>query len=105
MGEETDHAGSAFDLEVVVAPVGLHEHGVDLLQIDGFGVVAHGFDERTRNHSPSNFPEIVLPFFAWKRSFAPEKWPIRSQHPRQAIPRCGRKTASGGFRGMAAICR
>jgi hypothetical protein len=28
-----------------VAPVGLHEHGVDLLEIDGFDPVAHGFDE------------------------------------------------------------
>ena len=51
----------------VVTPVGLHEHGVDLLQIDDFGAVAHGFDERARNHSPSNFPEIVLPFSARER--------------------------------------
>ena len=28
-----------------VAPVGLHEHGVDLLEVDGFDMVAHGFDE------------------------------------------------------------
>jgi len=28
----------------VVPPVGLHEHGVDLLEIDGLGLVAHGFD-------------------------------------------------------------
>jgi len=30
----------------VVAPVGLHEHGVDLLEVDGSGMVAHGLDER-----------------------------------------------------------
>jgi hypothetical protein len=30
----------------VVPPVGLEEDGVDLLEIDGFGLVAHGFDER-----------------------------------------------------------
>jgi hypothetical protein len=24
--------------------VGLHEHGVDLLETDGLGAVAHGFD-------------------------------------------------------------
>ena len=29
----------------VVAPVGLHEHGVDLLEIDGIDAVAHSFDE------------------------------------------------------------
>ena len=29
----------------VVTPVGLHEHGIDLFEIDGFGLVAHGFDE------------------------------------------------------------
>jgi len=28
----------------VVPPVGLHEHGVDLLEIDGLGLVAYGFD-------------------------------------------------------------
>ncbi len=27
----------------VVAPVRLHEHGVDLLEIDGLGLVAHRF--------------------------------------------------------------
>jgi hypothetical protein len=58
-----------------------------------------------RNHSLPNFPEIVLPFSGSKRSFAPEKWPIRSQLPRQAIPRCGRKTAPGVFRGMAVFIR
>ena len=36
----------------VVTPVGLHEPGVDLLQIDGFGVVAHGFDERADTEVP-----------------------------------------------------
>jgi len=30
---------------VLASPVRLHEHGVDLLQIDGFGLVAHGLDE------------------------------------------------------------
>lgn len=29
-----------------MTPVGLEEHCVDLLEIDGFGAVAHGFDER-----------------------------------------------------------
>ena len=29
----------------VVTPVGLHEHGVDLFEINGLGAVAHGFDE------------------------------------------------------------
>ena len=29
----------------VVTPVGLHEHGVDLFEVNGFGAVAHGFDE------------------------------------------------------------
>ena len=29
----------------VVPPVGLHEHGVDLFEIDGFAVIADGFDE------------------------------------------------------------
>ena len=29
----------------VVAPVGLHEHGVDLVEADGFDAVAGGFDE------------------------------------------------------------
>jgi len=29
----------------VVTPVGLHEHGVDLFEINGFGAVTHGFDE------------------------------------------------------------
>ena len=57
----------------VVTPVGLHEHGVDLLQIDDFGAVAHGFDERARNHSPPNFPEIVLPFPGRKRRLRLEK--------------------------------
>ena len=33
--------------DLVVAPVRLHEHGVDLLDADGRGAVAHGFDERT----------------------------------------------------------
>jgi hypothetical protein len=28
----------------VVTPVGLHEHGVDLFEINCFGAVAHGFD-------------------------------------------------------------
>ncbi len=32
---------------LVVAPVRLHEHGVDLLDADSPGAVAHGFDERT----------------------------------------------------------
>ena len=31
----------------VVTPVGLHEHGVDLFEIDGARAVAHGFDEGT----------------------------------------------------------
>jgi hypothetical protein len=57
----------------VVMPVGLHEHGVDLLQIDDFGAVAHGFDERARNHSPPNFPKIVLPFSGRKRRLRLEK--------------------------------
>ncbi len=29
----------------VVPPVWLHEHGVDLFEPDGLGLVAHGFDE------------------------------------------------------------
>jgi hypothetical protein len=36
----------------VVTPVGLHEHGVDLLETDGFGAVAHGFDERPDTEVP-----------------------------------------------------
>ena len=36
----------------VVAPVGLHEHGIDLLETDGFGAVAHGFDERAYTEVP-----------------------------------------------------
>ena len=36
----------------VVTPVGLHEHGVDLLETDGFGAVAHGFDERADTEVP-----------------------------------------------------
>ena len=31
----------------VVAPVRLHEHGVDLLEIDGFDAISNGFDEGT----------------------------------------------------------
>jgi hypothetical protein len=27
----------------VMTPVGLHEDGVDLFEVDGFGLVAHGF--------------------------------------------------------------
>ncbi len=29
----------------VVTPVGLHEDGVDVFEVDGFGLVAHGFEE------------------------------------------------------------
>jgi hypothetical protein len=29
---------------LVVTPVGLHEDGVDLFEIDGFGVIANGFN-------------------------------------------------------------
>ena len=36
----------------VVTPVGLHEYGVDLFEIDGFGAVAHGFDEGTDTEIP-----------------------------------------------------
>jgi hypothetical protein len=36
----------------VVAPVGLHEHGIDLLETDGFDAVAHGFDERADTEAP-----------------------------------------------------
>jgi hypothetical protein len=32
---------------VVVPPVGLHEHGVDLFEVNGLGLVANGFDERS----------------------------------------------------------
>jgi len=31
----------------VVPPVGLHEHCIDLFEIDGFGAVTHGLDERS----------------------------------------------------------
>lgn len=30
---------------LVVSPVGLHEDGVNLREIDGFGLIADGFDE------------------------------------------------------------
>jgi len=36
----------------VVTPVGLHEHGVDLFEINGFGAVAHGFDEGADTEIP-----------------------------------------------------
>ncbi|MEI6604774.1 MAG: hypothetical protein WCP35_05655 [Verrucomicrobiota bacterium] len=36
----------------VVAPVRLHEHGVDLLEIDGLGLVADGFDKSTGAEVP-----------------------------------------------------
>ena len=29
----------------VVPPVGLHEDGVDLFEVDGFGIIPNGFDE------------------------------------------------------------
>ena len=32
---------------VVVPPVGLHEHGVDLFEVNGLGLIANGFDERS----------------------------------------------------------
>ena len=41
---EDDALGNRFVL-LVVPPVGLEEHGVDLFEIDGFGAVAHGFDD------------------------------------------------------------
>ena len=30
---------------VVMPPVGLHEHGVDLFEVNGLGLVANGFDQ------------------------------------------------------------
>jgi len=30
----------------IATPVGLHQHGVDLCESDGFGVVVYGLDER-----------------------------------------------------------
>ena len=43
----------------VVTPVRLHEHGVDLFEVNGFGVVAHGFDEGA-DTEVSNGPQDAL---------------------------------------------
>jgi len=40
-----DEEGLIWFLGLVLSPVGLHEDGVDLFEVDGFGLVAHGFDE------------------------------------------------------------
>jgi hypothetical protein len=39
--------------------MGLHEHGVDLFEVNGFGAVAHGFDEGTGTEV-SNGPQNAL---------------------------------------------
>jgi hypothetical protein len=40
-----DYDGLGGFVAGVMPPVGLHEHGIDLFEVDGFGVVSHGFDE------------------------------------------------------------
>jgi hypothetical protein len=46
----------------VVTPVGLHEHGVDLFEINGFGAVAHGFEERADTEVPDGPQDEVEGF-------------------------------------------
>jgi hypothetical protein len=46
----------------VVTPAGLHEHGVDLFEINGFGAVAHGFEERADTEVPDGPQDEVEGF-------------------------------------------
>ncbi len=53
----------------LLAPVGLEEDAVDLLQVDGFGAVAHGLEQGTEAASNSYNP--IPSFAASSNSVAP----------------------------------